>query len=56
VLVLEKAWAKVYGSYQRIEAGTCGEALYPLTGCPTIYKVHSETPTDELWKLIFESD
>ncbi len=35
VLVLEKAWAKVYGSYQRIEAGTTGEALHPLTGCPT---------------------
>lgn len=35
VLVLEKAWAKVFGSYQRIEAGTAGEAMYPLTGSPT---------------------
>ena len=34
VLIVEKAWAKVYGSYQRIEAGEAGEALYPLTGSP----------------------
>ena len=34
VLVLEKAWAKVFGSYQRIEGGSAGEALYPLTGSP----------------------
>jgi hypothetical protein len=34
VLILEKAWAKVYGNYQRIEAGLAGEAMYPLTGCP----------------------
>ena len=34
VLILEKVWAKVFGSYQRIEAGTAGEAMYPLTGCP----------------------
>ena len=35
VLILEKAWAKIYGSYQRIEAGTAGEAMYPLSGCPS---------------------
>jgi len=35
VLILEKAWAKVYGSYSRIEIGDCGEALTPLTGCPS---------------------
>lgn len=35
VLILEKAWAKLYGSYERIEAGTCREALRDLTGAPT---------------------
>ena len=34
VLIIEKAWAKVFGNYQRIEAGQAGEAMYPLTGCP----------------------
>ena len=34
VLILEKAWAKAFGSYSRIEAGDCGEAMYPLTDCP----------------------
>ena len=33
-LILEKAWAKVFGSYQRIESGTAGEAMYPLSGRP----------------------
>jgi len=32
---LEKAWAKIYGSYERIEAGTCREAFRDLTGAPT---------------------
>lgn len=35
VLLLEKAWAKIFGSYQRIEGGTTGEALPSLTGAPT---------------------
>ena len=34
VLLLEKAWAKVFGSYQRIEGGTTGEALPALAGAP----------------------
>ena len=35
VQLLEKAWAKVYGSYFRIEAGTIGEAFPALTGAPS---------------------
>ena len=34
VLLLEKAWAKIFGSYQRIEGGSTGEALPALTGAP----------------------
>ena len=41
VLILEKAWAKVYGSYQRIEAGLAGEAFNALTGCPHRFYRHS---------------
>lgn len=32
---MEKAWAKIFGSYERIESGTCREALRDLTGAPT---------------------
>ena len=37
VLILEKAWAKMYGSYARIEAGLTREVLHDLTGGPTEY-------------------
>ena len=35
VLILEKAWAKLWGNYGRIEAGLCRDALRDLTGAPT---------------------
>ena len=57
VLILEKAWAKVFGSYQRIEAGTAGEAFYPLTGCPHKFFIHSDCRNlDRLWQTILRSD
>ena len=57
VLILEKAWAKVFGSYQRIEAGTAGEALYPLTGCPTKFFIHDDYQNKEsLWQTILNAD
>lgn len=57
VLVLEKAWAKVFGSYQRIEAGTAGEALYPLTGSPHKFFIHDDIrDKDYIWGRILKSD
>ena len=35
VLILEKAWAKLFGSYERIEFGESREVLRDLTGAPT---------------------
>ena len=32
VVILEKAWAKLYSSYKRIEAGYPEEGLHDLTG------------------------
>jgi hypothetical protein len=32
--LLEKAWAKIYTSYKRIEAGYPEEPLHDLTGAP----------------------
>lgn len=34
VVLLEKAWAKMYTSYKRIEAGYPEEGLHDLTGAP----------------------
>jgi len=53
VLLIEKAWAKLFGNYQRIEGGTAGEALYPLTGCPTDFFIHDEKDDkDAFWKYL----
>ena len=55
-MILEKAWAKVYGSYQRIEAGLTSEAMYPLTGCPSKYFMHNSIEPSRLWNYIKRSD
>ena len=34
VILLEKAWAKLYTSYKRIESGFPEETLHDLTGAP----------------------
>ena len=35
VLLLEKAWAKIHGSYFRIEAGSAETVMHDLTGAPS---------------------
>lgn len=57
VLLLEKAWAKIYGSYQRIEAGTTGEALPALTGAPSEFMFHAEIEDkEEIWRKLRTAD
>ena len=51
VLILEKAWAKLFGSYERIEAGLAREALKSLTAAPTSV-VWTDCPEDELWDTV----
>ena len=46
VMLLEKAWAKVHGSYERIEAGYAENVLRDLTGAPTKVFTHDDK---ELW-------
>ena len=53
VLILEKAWAKIHGSYDRIESGICCLALRDLTGAPSFY--HNINKTKNLIEKIFEA-
>lgn len=57
-MLVEKAWAKIFGSYQRIESGTVGEALPSLTGAPTNFHYHQEfsNKKEDLWKKIKSAD
>ncbi len=36
VLILEKSFSKIFGSYEKIESGIPEEALKTLTGAPVI--------------------
>lgn len=48
VLLLEKAWAKMFGSYERIDAGMCREALNALTGAPTKIELTEDARTGKV--------
>jgi len=37
VLLLEKAWAKLFKNYENIESGVTREILHAFTGAPTEY-------------------
>lgn len=57
VLILEKAWAKIHGNYQRIEGGNTAEALIALTGAYVDYVFHNQVVNkDILWRMIFTAD
>lgn len=61
VMLLEKAYAKLYGNYKNLETGDCKHSLIDLTGCPTMAYKFSEKETKnkikngELWEKIKES-
>jgi calpain-15 len=52
VMLVEKAWAKVHGSYQAIIAGLPGECLTNLTGAPCKF-VPFDEPT--MWEKVYEA-
>jgi calpain-15 len=59
VMLMEKAWAKMYGSYAKIEAGLAREALHDLSGAPTRYYLTDQITEKEktkLWHDVMEGE
>lgn len=50
VILLEKAYAKIYGGYLNIEAGLTREALKDLTGAPAKTLFSKKMDLKDLWE------
>ncbi len=57
VVLLEKAWAKLYSSFKRIEAGYPEEGLHDLTGAPVrqIVLQGSTFDKEKEWKYLVDA-
>ena len=60
VMILEKAFAKLNGSYLALRGGYASEAFQDLTGCPTfLYDLKSATvlktiENRDFWRLLID--
>ena len=55
-MLLEKAWAKIHGSYDSIELGFAHETLYDITGAPVeVLLTNEEKENNEYWLKILNS-
>jgi hypothetical protein len=55
VLILEKAWAKVHGSYKRIEAGLSDETFRDLLGAPA-WTYDTKDENEDIFQMILDAD
>ena len=54
-MLLEKAYAKIHGSYKRIEYGFPHHAMRDLTGCPSYYYSLTSMNESKIVDLIQEA-
>lgn len=54
-MLLEKAWAKVHGSYMRTEGGLTANACSHLIGLPS-FRIDHETTGVEIWQSLKRYD
>ena len=52
VLLLEKAYAKIYRNYKNIEAGFTIDALRDLTGAPGMFFSHTNQEPMDIWNIL----
>ena len=53
--IIEKVWAKIHGSYERIIGGKSYRCLRDLTGAPSfIHEISDEK--DTIWDTIYKAD
>lgn len=55
-MLIEKAWAKMHGSYTTIEKGDPRESLSAVTGAPVEQYSHKERPLSEIWDLLKKAE
>mmetsp|Transcript_35893 Transcript_35893/g.26165 ORF Transcript_35893/g.26165 Transcript_35893/m.26165 type:complete len:177 (+) Transcript_35893:377-907(+) len=53
VMVLEKAWAKLHNSYERVEAGFAENVFHDLTGAPAEVV---ENDDEQLWPKLMQAE
>jgi len=56
VLILEKIWAKLHGSYERIEAGFAHNVMTDLTGAPSFDLDIDGEGEDVVWAKLETSE
>ena len=55
-MLIEKAWAKVNGTYAHIIGGHTKHALKALTGAPATTYQHHLVDVNDLWDRIYHAD
>lgn len=55
-ILIEKAWAKLFQGYMKIEAGVVSKALEYLTGAPSFFFSLEDQSDDEVWKNLKLAD
>ena len=56
VMLIEKAYAKLHGSYKDLENGYNTWALVDLTGCPFDVLAYGDGDPDSNWDDLVEAD